>query len=137
MFLRNEFIEWLQNNDIYSKESAESAASRVKSLNDKFICKLFPDKQYDFLEQLPHHIKQDPQKTLLLLDKLSTRVYDSDVNPEDYAINRSTFRYIKRAFGLYVSFIKEIIYANYLTAENSSEEEMPEEKKRSNQLTTR
>lgn len=127
MFLRNNFIEWLQDNDIYTKESAESAASRVKTLNDKFISKLIPGKHYDFLEKLPNHIKEDAEKTILLLDKLVMRVYDSEVNPEEYSINASTFRYMKRAFSLYASFIKEIIYDNYLTTNNKNEDKTENE----------
>lgn len=117
MFLRNDFIEWLQDNDIYSRHSAESAASRVKSLSDRFISKLIPGETFDFLGELPNLIKKDPEQTILLLDKLVMRVYDSQVIPEEYSINVSSFRYMKRAFSLYASFIKEIICNNYLTSD--------------------
>lgn len=121
MFLRNDFIQWLVDTGRCSKNSASSVASRVKTLNDKFISRLVSEKNYDFLILLPNHIKKDAEKTILLLDILEMRVYDSEVNPEDYSIKASTFRYMKKAFSQYVSFIKEIIYNNYLTSDNDNE----------------
>lgn len=126
MFLRNEFIQWLCETGINSPKSAESTASRVKTLNDKFISQLVPQKNYNFLKELPNHIKQNAEKTILLLDKLEMHVYDSEVKPGDYSINASTFRYMKKAFSLYVSFIKEIIYNNYLTSDDISEDKIEE-----------
>lgn len=126
MFLRNDFIEWLIDNEKCSKDSAKSVASRVKTLNDKFISQLVPQKNYNFLKELPNHIKQNAEKTILLLDKLEMHVHNSEVKPEDYSIKASTFRCMQRAFSLYVSFIKEIIYNNYLTSDDISEDKIEE-----------
>lgn len=120
MYLRNEFIEWLCETDINSLDSAKSNASRVKTLNDKFISQLVPSKNYNFLKLLPKHIKQSPEETILLLDKLEMHVYNSEVKPEDYSIKSSTFKCMQRAFNLYVSFIKETISNNRQESDNDS-----------------
>lgn len=121
MFLRNEFIQWLQDNGTCTKESAKSNASRVNSLNNNFLSKLIKGKAFNFLELLPHFIKNHKGKTILLLDKLENRVYDSNVKPEDFGINESTFRNMKRAFSLYVSFIKEQLDDGTLLSDDLSE----------------
>lgn len=122
MFLRKDFIQWLQDNGTCTKESAESYASRVKSLNDKFLSKLIVKKTFNFLDLLSDFIKKDESKALLLLDRLEQRVYDINVNPENYSIDESTFRYMKRAFSLYVSFIKEQLTDDTAFSGNISED---------------
>lgn len=122
LFLEEDFKEWLKANGMKGNSSA-STVSRIKSLNQDFLCKLIPGKTVDILDQLPRFIRETEDKTSLLLDKLIARVNHATEHPQTVAIHPATLRYMRRAFFLYAQFIKEKINNRDTTETRARQEE--------------